>query len=110
MILPPVSDPRELAPEEERLERDLTQCVRCAACLPTCPTYQLSLDEGHSPRGRISLVRAVHEGISEETRGLADYLDACLECRACETACPNNVIFHRVIEYGHERHSRQASR
>lgn len=103
MILPPVKNPGKLSPGRARLERDLTQCVRCAACLPYCPTFQLTLDEGHSPRGRISLVRAMHEGLAEESAGMQSYLGACLECRACETACPNNVEFHKVIDHGRER-------
>jgi len=103
MILPPLTETRDLTPEQQKLEQDLSQCVRCAVCLPTCPTYQLTLDEGHSPRGRISLVRAMHEGMAEPSKGMHDFLDACLQCRACETACPNNVEFHKVIAYGKDQ-------
>jgi glycolate oxidase iron-sulfur subunit len=102
MILPPLREQGELSVEEREFYHTLSQCVRCAACLPTCPTFQETLDEGHSPRGRISLVRALHEGDGTASNGLNTFLYGCLECRACETSCPNNVIFHEIIEYGKE--------
>jgi glycolate oxidase iron-sulfur subunit len=40
----------------------LLACIRCARCLPVCPTYQETLHEAQSPRGRLALLRAVEEG------------------------------------------------
>ncbi|WP_448592750.1 4Fe-4S dicluster domain-containing protein, partial [Thermoflexus hugenholtzii] len=40
----------------------LLTCIRCARCLPVCPTYQETLHEAQSPRGRLALLRAVEEG------------------------------------------------
>lgn len=103
MILPPLFERENQSDEEKEFYRNLSQCVRCAICLPTCPTYQETLNEGHSPRGRVSLIRALYEDQSEATKSLNTFLYGCLECRACETACPNDVVFHRVIEYGKEQ-------
>jgi glycolate oxidase iron-sulfur subunit len=103
MFLPPLPDLGNRSEEERALYANLSQCVRCAICLPTCPTFQETLDEGHSPRGRIALVRALYENEGSLSSGLGHYLGGCLECRACETACPNNVVFHRIIEYGKEQ-------
>lgn len=103
MILPPLFQQENPSEEEKEFYRNLTQCVRCAVCLPSCPTYQETLNEGHSPRGRVSLVRALYEGQCGSTRNMNTFLYGCLECRACETACPNDVVFHQVIEFGKEK-------
>ena len=74
---------------------DLSQCVHCGFCLQQCPTYlQLGL-ETDSPRGRIHLIRAVTEGRAEPAPSLVRHLDLCLQCRACETACPSGVHLDR---------------
>jgi Fe-S oxidoreductase len=91
-------------PRPEILDRpspeDLSQCVHCGFCLQQCPTYlQLGL-ETDSPRGRIHLIRAVAEGQVEPTPSLVGHLDLCLQCRACETACPSSVPFGRIMESG----------
>lgn len=80
--------------------KDLSQCVHCGFCLQQCPTYlQLGL-ETDSPRGRIHLIRAVAEGRVKPTTALVNHLDLCLQCRACETACPSSVPFGRIMEAG----------
>src|SRR4051812_47748398 len=41
---------------------NMLRCIRCGLCLSVCPTYQLTLLEEESPRGRIAMARAVTEG------------------------------------------------
>ncbi len=76
----------------------LDQCVGCGLCLPACPTYQVLGQEMDSPRGRIDFVRNVAEGRLEPTDGIVGHLDRCLDCRACESACPSGVQYGRIIE------------
>jgi len=77
----------------------LDPCVHCGFCLPACPTYLATGDEGHSPRGRIVLMRALERGeISPTDSALLEYLDGCLGCRGCEPACPSGVGYGRGLE------------
>lgn len=88
---------------EDRLHTALQECVHCGFCLPACPTYQLNGREADSPRGRIWLVRALEERRIEPSRVVLGHLDACLDCRACETACPSGVRYGEIIEVARER-------
>ena len=47
------------------------QCMHCGLCLPTCPTYDATKIERHSPRGRISLMRAIADGRLDVTQTFA---------------------------------------
>ena len=82
----------------------LDPCVHCGFCLPACPTYLVTGDEGHSPRGRIVLMRALERGeMSSGDAALLEHLDACLGCRGCEPACPSGVGYGRGLEAAREQ-------
>ena len=76
------------------------ECVMCGLCLPHCPTYTLAQTETESPRGRISLVRALYEGKLEPSRSISLHLDHCLTCMNCERVCPANVDYEKIIDAG----------
>ena len=74
------------------------QCMHCGLCLPTCPTYDTTQLERNSPRGRISLMRAIADGKLEATRTFAEEMYYCLGCLACMTACPAGVNYAELFE------------
>ena len=76
----------------------LQQCMHCGMCLPACPTYDATKKERHSPRGRISLMRAVADGDLKLSPAFADEMSYCLGCLACETACPAGVDYSNLLE------------
>jgi len=76
----------------------IQQCMHCGMCLPTCPTYDATKRERHSPRGRIALMRAVADGELEIGSTFADEMSYCLGCLACQTACPAGVNYAELFE------------
>lgn len=83
----------------ERIPYRLFQdCVHCGLCTASCPTYIETGDENDGPRGRIYLMRAVVDGRLTLSNPVRSHLDRCLDCRACESACPSGVQYGRLIE------------
>ena len=79
-------------------ESQLSACVHCGFCLPTCPTYVLWDEEMDSPRGRLHLMKAEAEGRVPVADSFVKRMDACLGCLACVTACPSGVQYGPLIE------------
>jgi glycolate oxidase iron-sulfur subunit len=77
----------------------LDRCISCGFCLPACPTYALTKDEGSSPRGRITLMRALETGrLDPDDDRLQIESSFCLGCRACEPVCPAGVEYGHLLE------------
>jgi len=69
----------------------LNNCIHCGLCLPVCPTYSLTGLERSSPRGRIRLIKSVAEGKLSLSKEFVYEMYFCLDCQACETACPAGI-------------------
>lgn len=79
-------------------DAELASCVGCGLCLPHCPTYRVTGEEGLSPRGRIAAMRTVAwEGAPVDDQ-FVGFMDTCVQCRGCEPACPSGVPYGRLIE------------
>jgi glycolate oxidase iron-sulfur subunit len=77
---------------------DYSRCVHCGLCLNHCPTYRLWHQEADSPRGRIRQMALVDQGRLELGDSFVTHIDRCLDCRACETACPSGVEYGKLVE------------
>src|SRR5262245_46243470 len=78
--------------------RNFQECVHCGLCTASCPTYVETSNENDSPRGRIYLMRAVTDGRLAIGSDVRRHLELCLDCRACESACPSGVRYGSLIE------------
>ena len=81
-----------------RVQHDLDLCMRCSACSATCPTYGVLGHEGFSPRGRVQVAAALLEERLEPGSRALEFLDSCLHCEACRTACPNGVPVTQLVD------------
>src|SRR5919112_5051809 len=79
-------------------QADMNACVHCGLCLPHCPTFRELRIETASPRGQLHLMRALGEGRVEATDTFVSHMSLCLDCRACEAACPTGVKFGHLME------------
>src|SRR5579862_6041954 len=78
--------------------KDYSRCVHCGLCLDHCPTYRLWGREADSPRGRIRQMMLVDKHLLPLGEQFVTHMDRCLDCRACETACPSGVEYGKLIE------------
>ncbi|MGI8577950.1 MAG: FAD-binding and (Fe-S)-binding domain-containing protein [Nocardioidaceae bacterium] len=63
-----------------------------------CPSYQVTMEEEHSTRGRARLLFEMLDGHGDSTvqdgwrsDAVRDALDLCLACKGCKTDCPASV-------------------
>jgi FAD/FMN-containing dehydrogenase/Fe-S oxidoreductase len=64
-----------------------------------CPSYQATLNEDSSTRGRANVLREYITRSPEKNpfnhKELLNVLDLCLSCKACKAECPSNVDMSR---------------
>ena len=91
--------PEQLAdPAVAEADAILRACVHCGFCTATCPTFHIRGDELDSPRGRIMLIKEMHEKGGEPGPAVVKHLDRCLTCLSCMTTCPSGVDYMHLVE------------
>lgn len=76
---------------------ELKKCVKCGTCRAHCPLFVEIKGEPGSPRGRLALIKRLHEGKIKPSQELAEILYTCLLCKTCAVNCPSGVISDELI-------------
>ena len=84
--------------QKNHLLEDINRCVACGLCLKNCPTYEVNHKEGQSPRGRILLAKGIIDKRLEIDQTISTNIEQCLHCGNCESVCPTNVPYAKIID------------
>ncbi len=104
-------------PEDGSFTRAMTRCVGVGACRRhdssksvMCPSYQATLEERYSTRGRARLLfEMLHGGPIDDlwaSAAVEEALDFCLGCKGCKSDCPVNTdmaTYKAEFRYHHYR-------
>lgn len=88
----------DLSETKQRIVQLADRCVMCGLCSTQCPTYQLQNNENESPRGRISIMKALARGELTNSPETEHHLQNCLQCRNCEKLCPSKVSYGEMLD------------
>jgi glycolate oxidase iron-sulfur subunit len=79
------------------------ECMRCGMCVSSCPTFRLFQIDEETPRRRIrTLSKLLVEDLQVSAKELT-HLDNCVQCRACETACPSKMAYGQLFDQALEQ-------
>lgn len=74
------------------------ECMRCGMCVSNCPTFRLFQIDEETPRRRIRSISKLlveNQFLSDAER---QHLNNCLQCRACEPACPSHMAYGELFD------------
>ncbi|WP_019865792.1 (Fe-S)-binding protein [Methylovulum miyakonense] len=77
---------------------DASDCLRCGQCVSSCPTFRLFQTNEETPRSRIRTISKIlleNQAITPDER---QYLDNCVQCRACEAVCPSKMAYGELFD------------
>jgi FAD/FMN-containing dehydrogenase/Fe-S oxidoreductase len=89
--------------DDGKFSKATMRCVGVGKCRQSgsddgqvmCPSYMVTREEEHSPRGRSRLLFEMMQGESItdgwQSEDVLEALDLCLACKGCKSDCPVNV-------------------
>ncbi len=77
-------------------EKKLLNCIRCGACMNTCPIFRRSGGHSYSvvvPGPIGSAIESCKNPI-----GMASLAFACTLCGSCDNVCPSKISLHDILK------------
>ncbi len=75
-----------LAKRTQQPRKDYASCSGCGLCLLVCPVWRRQRDIGLTPLGRAKALQ--HGAVAAD---IADSVQSCSLCAACEPVCPEDI-------------------
>jgi glycolate oxidase iron-sulfur subunit len=79
------------------LDDRVQRCSRCGMCQAVCPLYASTGHEKDVARGKLLLLDGLMREIFQNPSGVAQRIDHCLLCGACEAGCPRQVSILEIF-------------
>lgn len=81
---------------EPKWQEEVERCHGCGACRNVCPTFEATLEEAASPRGRVSILRAWAENSIDHAPPIGESYESslalkCIFCMRCLDGCPSFI-------------------
>lgn len=97
----------EIEEKESIFSDTVLKCNGNAACFNKdeksmmCPSYKVTGDRVHSPKGRSELVRAwlIDKKNKQKRSAVMNAMKGCLGCKACLTQCPASVNIPKIKSF-----------
>ncbi len=97
---PPALEPEELRPEEFKIHKTLSRCVRCSSCYSICPVVTDAAREFGGPTSMVEIAKYAFDPRDNWTRSITAYQEGvfnCVGCSKCKKVCPSEIPIFDII-------------
>ena len=81
----------------EDFKEEIHRCSKCGICQHACPVYQELGNDCAVSRGQFIMLDGVIKGDLKLNKNINKYLDLCLKCNKCKSACPTGIDVVQII-------------
>jgi len=81
----------------EDFKEEIHRCSKCGICQHACPLYQELGNDCAVSRGQFIMLDGVIKGDLKLNKNINKYLDLCLKCNRCKSACPTGIDVVQII-------------
>lgn len=78
-------------------KEEIHRCSKCGICQHACPVYQETGNDCTVSRGQFIMLDGVIKGDLKLNKNINKYLDMCLKCGKCKSACPTGINVVEII-------------
>lgn len=81
----------------EDFKEEIHRCSKCGICQHACPVYQELGNDCAVSRGQFIMLDGVIKGDLKLNKNINKYLDLCLKCNKCKSACPTGIDVVQIL-------------